>query len=70
MKYRPFVVIEVSGGVAECAISREGKGKPEVYIIDWDNIKAGDEPPEIPDRVMRALDQATRESLEEAGERP
>jgi len=39
-KPRPFVVIEVSGGVAEntvmvgCAI--------DVYIIDWDNAKAGD----------------------------
>lgn len=38
------VVIEVSGGMAECTSSPDDV---DVIIRDWDNIKAGDEDPEF-----------------------
>lgn len=62
--YPPVVVVEVSGGSADTTLCLPGCGRPECYIIDWDNIKEGDEPPEFPRRVWKRLPEATRTDLE------
>lgn len=51
-KPMPQVIIEVTGGVAECTLVVRGEGTPQVYIWDWDNIKSGDSPPDIPEWVL------------------
>lgn len=43
MSAREYILIEVSGGVAEHTVSVGSAA--EVIILDWDAIEAGDEPP-------------------------
>jgi hypothetical protein len=57
------VVVEVSGGVAQCSLG-------DCILIDCDNIKAGDEPPEIEPHVLAALPKNTRADLEGCADKP
>ena len=43
MSAREYILIEVSGGVAEHTVSVVSAA--EVIILDWDSIEAGDKPP-------------------------
>lgn len=60
------ILIEVSGGVAEhTASDGYAKGQePEVVILDWDNIEAGDEPPRK--RLSKDDNSEIAEALREA----
>jgi hypothetical protein len=40
---RPLVIVSVYGGVAEDRFNEPGTGTPQVFIVDFDNIKAGDD---------------------------
>jgi hypothetical protein len=43
MMVRPKIVIEVGGGLVTNVYADTGV---EIVIVDWDNIDAGDDPPE------------------------
>lgn len=47
---RNKVLVIVSGGVADTLVV----GAVEVYVMDLDNIKAGDEPPALPSDLAEA----------------
>jgi hypothetical protein len=42
---RPLVIVSVYGGVAEDLFNEPGVGKPQVFIVDFDNINEGDDYP-------------------------
>lgn len=55
MRPKPYVVIIVDGGVAECVLSVPGTGTPAVYIYDLDNIRGGDDLPNVPVDVANEI---------------
>lgn len=56
----PVVVVEVYKGVAEPTLAVAGEGPPDVYILDWDNIYAGDPPPSAPAWVKKEYKKANK----------
>jgi len=39
---KPKVIIEVSGGLVSAVTTNMKQQEIDVYVVDWDNIKAGD----------------------------
>jgi len=40
----PLVIVVINGGNYQGNYVEEGVGRPEVIVIDWDNIRGGDKP--------------------------
>ena len=39
---KPKIIIEVSGGLVSAVTTNMRQHEIDVYVVDWDNIKAGD----------------------------
>lgn len=59
-KPRPYVIIEVYGGVADVTLTVAGQGTPAVYIVDWDNQDC----PEIPEWLLNEYQAINGRKLE------
>lgn len=62
---RPIVCIEIDGGNTQAVYRLGGVGLPEVIVVDWDNIKDGDDAglkvhPSIMARVNRQENQQAK----------
>ncbi len=65
---RPRVLIEVRSGISEETYSKPGVGKPEVYVLDWDVVKCGEEVDTPPDWVWPLItDPQDRDDLFASG---
>lgn len=47
-KNKPKVIVEISGGMASAITTNLKQNDIDVFIVDWDNIVAGDDVPETP----------------------
>jgi uncharacterized UPF0146 family protein len=47
-KIKPKVIVEISGGMVTTITTNLKQDNIDVFVVDWDNIKAGDEVPETP----------------------
>jgi hypothetical protein len=45
-KNKPKVIVEISGGMVTAVTTNLKQDEINVYVVDWDNINAGDEFPE------------------------
>jgi len=48
---KPRIIIEISGGMVTSITTNLKQDDIDVYVVDWDNINAGDEVPEIPCQI-------------------
>jgi uncharacterized UPF0146 family protein len=47
-KIKPKVIVEISGGMVTDITTNLKQNDIDVYVVDWDNINAGDEVPDSP----------------------
>ena len=47
-KLKPKVIVEICGGIVTAVTANVKQGEIDVYVVDWDNINAGDDVPETP----------------------
>ena len=47
-KIKPKVIVEISGGMVTAISTNLKQADINVYVVDWDNINAGDDVPETP----------------------
>jgi hypothetical protein len=47
-KIRPKVIVEIEGGLVTAVTTNVNQDDIDLYVIDWDNIKAGDDVSDAP----------------------
>lgn len=47
-KNKPKVLIEISGGMVTAVTTNLKQDEIDIYVVDWDNINAGDGVPDSP----------------------
>ena len=47
-KSKPKVIVEISGGMVTAITTNLKQDDIDVYVVDWDNINAGDDVPGTP----------------------